>query len=79
MAAMRLIPPCQAAKAVAKTAEKPTAAHAPAPHVSAEGVETEGQLEELRELGCDLAQGNFFSEPLTGEAAGGLLEARIIG
>ena len=53
-------------------------AHALGLKVIAEGVETEGQLEELRELGCDLAQGHYFSEPLTGEAAGALLEARIL-
>ena len=53
-------------------------AHALGLKVIAEGVETEGQLEELKELGCDLAQGHYFSEPLTGEAAGALLEARIL-
>ena len=53
-------------------------AHALGLKVIAEGVETEGQLEELRELGCDLAQGYYFSEPLTGEAAAALLEARIL-
>jgi EAL domain-containing protein (putative c-di-GMP-specific phosphodiesterase class I) len=31
----------------------------------AEGVETKEQLEELRELGCDMAQGYFVSKPLT--------------
>ena len=30
----------------------------------AEGVETEGQLKILRELGCDLVQGYYFSPPL---------------
>jgi EAL domain-containing protein (putative c-di-GMP-specific phosphodiesterase class I) len=41
-------------------------------------VEAERQLEELREPGCDLAQGHYFSEPLPGEAAGALLKTRIL-
>jgi EAL domain-containing protein (putative c-di-GMP-specific phosphodiesterase class I) len=32
--------------------------------VTAEGVETDVQLEELRRLGCDYAQGFWFSRPL---------------
>jgi len=40
----------------------------------AEGVETAGQLGRVRELGCDLAQGDHFSGALPGEAAGALLE-----
>ena len=35
--------------------------------VIAEGVETAGQLELLREWGCDVIQGYYFSPPLTAE------------
>ena len=39
----------------------------------AEGVETAKQLALLRELGCEMAQGNYFSEPVLGEEATALL------
>jgi EAL domain-containing protein (putative c-di-GMP-specific phosphodiesterase class I) len=37
--------------------------------VVAEGVETEEQIAQLRELGCKHAQGYFFSRPVPAEAA----------
>src|SRR5215204_3943696 len=39
----------------------------------AEGVETAEQLAQLRDMKCDLAQGNYFSEPVPREALSGLL------
>jgi EAL domain-containing protein (putative c-di-GMP-specific phosphodiesterase class I) len=42
--------------------------------VIAEGVETAGQLEWLREMGCDMAQGHYLARPLPSKAAQVLLE-----
>jgi predicted signal transduction protein with EAL and GGDEF domain len=38
--------------------------------VTAEGVENDQQVDSLRVMRCDLAQGFYFSKPLGGEAAG---------
>ncbi len=50
-------------------------AHTLGREVIAEGVESAEQLGQLRGLGCDLAQGNHFSEPLVAEEASALLGA----
>jgi EAL domain-containing protein (putative c-di-GMP-specific phosphodiesterase class I) len=41
--------------------------------VIAEGIETRDQLERARSLGCDLAQGYFFSKPLDAEGTDAIL------
>jgi EAL domain-containing protein (putative c-di-GMP-specific phosphodiesterase class I) len=40
--------------------------------VTAEGVENDRQVENLAVIGCDLAQGFYFSKPLHSEASGAL-------
>jgi EAL domain-containing protein (putative c-di-GMP-specific phosphodiesterase class I) len=42
--------------------------------VVAEGVETFAQLETLRSMGCDAAQGYFFSKPVPSDAAKTLID-----
>jgi EAL domain-containing protein (putative c-di-GMP-specific phosphodiesterase class I) len=42
--------------------------------IVAEGIETEGQLERLRALGCELGQGYLFARPATPEATLRFLE-----
>jgi EAL domain-containing protein (putative c-di-GMP-specific phosphodiesterase class I) len=49
--------------------------HALGLSVVAEGVETDRQLEELRELGCDAAQGFLLSRPMSGQEADELLSS----
>jgi EAL domain-containing protein (putative c-di-GMP-specific phosphodiesterase class I) len=43
--------------------------------VVAEGIETKGQFHSIRDLGCRLGQGYFFSKPVDAETAGHLLFA----
>ena len=50
-------------------------AHALGITAVADGVETPQQVAQLRRLGCNLAQGDYFSEPLTSEAAAEFLSA----
>ena len=51
-------------------------AHSLGMRVVAEGVETEAQLALLRQHGCDLYQGYYFSQPQTAENVPSLLAAR---
>jgi Amt family ammonium transporter len=48
-------------------------AHSLGMSVTAEGVETVGQLAFLRQIGCDSAQGFFFAKPMSAATAGMLL------
>jgi EAL domain-containing protein (putative c-di-GMP-specific phosphodiesterase class I) len=50
-------------------------AHALGLRTVAEGIETTEQLERLRDLGCELGQGYYFSEALPAHEASGLLLA----
>jgi EAL domain-containing protein (putative c-di-GMP-specific phosphodiesterase class I) len=45
--------------------------------VTAEGVETEEQLNAVKEQGCNEVQGYYFSPPLRPEAVGDMLAAEI--
>jgi EAL domain-containing protein (putative c-di-GMP-specific phosphodiesterase class I) len=52
-------------------------AHAMGMRTVAEGIETTGQSDQLRALGCEVGQGYYFSEPLSAEEAGALLPASM--
>ena len=45
--------------------------------VVAEGVETEGQLKILKDAGCDIVQGYYFSRPLPAEEFEGLIRKEL--
>jgi EAL domain-containing protein (putative c-di-GMP-specific phosphodiesterase class I) len=49
--------------------------------VVAEGTETENQIEVLKRLGCEMAQGYFFSPPVSAQSASHLLlsDAKVLG
>ncbi len=47
--------------------------------VIAEGVETEDQLSVIRKLGCEYAQGYYFSKPLEANAVNSLIQRSLIG
>ena len=50
-------------------------AHSLNPRVIAEGVETAGSLRFLKTLGCDEAQGYYFSRPVSADEFAKLLSA----
>ncbi len=50
--------------------------HALELQVVAEGVETDEQVTRLRELDCDIAQGDYFGPPMAPEVLAGLLQQR---
>lgn len=52
-----------------------TLAHSLGMDVIAEGVQTREQLKRVRSVGCNYAQGFFFSEPVDAQTAEGLLSA----
>jgi diguanylate cyclase (GGDEF)-like protein len=52
-------------------------AHAVRSKVIAEGVESAEQLAQLKAMGCDMAQGAYFSDPLPSEAASALLAREL--
>ena len=54
-------------------------AHALGIKVIAEGVERASQLERLETMGCDLAQGYYFSSPLPSDAMDAFLEGSATG
>ena len=47
-------------------------------HVVAEGVETRGQMAMLKDAGCDLVQGYYFSKPLPPEVFEKLIEREML-
>jgi diguanylate cyclase (GGDEF)-like protein/PAS domain S-box-containing protein len=60
-------------KDAAITANLVNLAHALGVVAIAEGIESDGQLAQVRAVGCDLAQGFFFAKPLPAAEVGALL------
>jgi diguanylate cyclase (GGDEF)-like protein/PAS domain S-box-containing protein len=60
-------------KDAAITANLVNLAHALGVVAIAEGIESDGQLAQVRSVGCDLAQGFFFAKPLPADDVGVLL------
>jgi diguanylate cyclase (GGDEF)-like protein/PAS domain S-box-containing protein len=60
-------------KDAAITANIINLAHALGLRAIAEGIETDGQLRSMRDLGCDLAQGYHFARPMPPDELGELL------
>ena len=53
-------------------------AHSLGMNAVAEGIETEEQLEQLKQLGCEYGQGYLFSKPVDSQKASKLLEQRSL-
>ena len=56
-----------------------TLAHALNLAVVAEGAETETEIEKLRELGCDIAQGYYFARPMPAHEATAWMQEKNVG
>jgi EAL domain-containing protein (putative c-di-GMP-specific phosphodiesterase class I) len=54
-------------------------AHTLGKRVTAEGVESSGQLEFLRSRGCEAAQGFYLARPMSAAALTEILESRRAG
>src|SRR4029077_8826705 len=65
------------AKDAAITANLASLAHALGLLAVAEGIETDGQLASVRELGCDLAQGFLFAKPIPADELRDVLAGRL--
>jgi PAS domain S-box/diguanylate cyclase (GGDEF) domain len=65
------------AKDAAITASLVSLAHALGVTAIAEGIESDGQLESLREVGCDYAQGFLFAHPVSADEAGRVIAAGV--
>ena len=61
------------AKDAAITANLVSLAHALGVTAIAEGIESDGQLNEVRAVGCDLAQGFLFARPASADQITGML------